>query len=451
MLTALVVLGAAAAVSPPPKTADDLVARVDAIAGEAIAGGRAGLSIAVVHHGETLLAKGYGLANVELAVPAAADTVYHVASITKHLTAGLVLRLLDGKRLSLDDPVTKYVELPPAWAEVRIRHLLNHTSGSVSYTGLPSWGPQERLDVTPGEILGLVRDAPFHFRPGEAWRYDNTGFYLLGLVVEKVTGQAYGDAMRTLVFEPLGMRDTRYCSFRPIVARRATGYEVDHGALVNADLMSWAAPFSAGSICSTVLDLVRYERALEEHRLFGDALLQEMRRPTALPDGVSIDYGLGTRLGNLEGHRVLGHTGGGGGFNTILERFPEDDLTVVVLANTDGGRMPPSIVASRIARLVLGLPDDVAEDRPVPADELAADVGTFTSEEGTVTTVVADGRLAFRPAGASGPPTPMPYRGNGTFTLAPDLIVRMVRVGGRAAWGLRYSGGLFLDASRRVR
>jgi CubicO group peptidase (beta-lactamase class C family) len=310
----------------------DLAAQIDQLMNEAVRSGpAAGASIAVVKDGETIIAKGYGFANIELESPASANTVYHIDSITKHLTAAAILQLVEQKKLSLDDAVGAYIpRLPASWRNVRIRHLLSHTSGSESYTSLPSWGPQERLAMTHDEILALIRDAPFHFEPGTSWRYNNSGFYLLGMVIEKVTGLSYAEAMQQRIFEPLGMNTTRYCGFRTLVKQRASGYEVDHGNVVNAEPMSWDAPFAGGGLCSTALDLVRFERAIEDHRLFSDPMLKMMRTPTMLSDGISVDYGFGTRLGNLGGHRVIGHTGNGGGFRNILERFPDDDLTIVV-------------------------------------------------------------------------------------------------------------------------
>jgi len=435
------------------KSTHGVAAQIDRMMNEAIRGGpAAGATIAVVKGGQTIIAKGYGYANVELEAAASADTVYHIDSITKHLTAAAILQLAEQKKLSLDDSVTAYVpQLPPSWKNVRIRHLLNHTSGSESYTSLPDWGPQERLDMSHDAILALVRDAPFHFEPGASWRYNNTGFYLLGMVIEKVTGRPYAEAMRQRIFEPLGMDATRSCGFRGVVKQRASGYEVDHGKLVNAEPMSWDAPFAGGGLCSTVLDLVRFERALEDHRIFGDSMLTMMRTPTMLSDGIAVDYGFGTRLGNLGGHRIVGHTGNGGGFRNVFERFPDDDLTIVVLTNADGGAVRPAIIATRIARLVLGIPEEPMRDLPLSAADAAPFLGTFESDEGTVTTFPRDGGIGFRPAGADIPLIPLHYQGGKTFAISPDERLRMTTKDGKAEIGALYVGGLFMDASRRVK
>jgi CubicO group peptidase (beta-lactamase class C family) len=430
----------------------DVAAQIDRMMNEAVRSGpSAGASITVVKGGQTIIAKGYGFANVELEVPASANTVFHIDSITKHLTAAAVLQLADQKKLSLDDLVTAYIpRLPASWKNVRIRHLLNHTSGSQSYTSLPSWGPQERLEMSHDAIVDLVRDAPFHFEPDASWRYNNTGFYLLGMVIEKVTGQPYAEAMRQRVFEPLGMNDTRYCGFRGVMKQRASGYEVDHGKLVNAEPMTWDAPFAGGGICSTVLDLVIFERALEGRRLFADPMLKMMRTPSVLSDGISVDYGFGTRLGSLSGHRVVGHTGSGGGFKNILERFPDDDLTIVVLTNADGGAIRPAVIATRIARLILDIPEQPMRDLPLSATDAAPFLGTFESDEGTVTTLPREGGIGFHP-GTDGPLIPLHYQGGTTFAIGPDEMVRMIMKDGKAELGAYYVGGLFTDASRRVR
>lgn len=426
-----------------------LAAQIDHIANEAVRNGpTAGLSIAVVRHGRVIVANGYGLSNVELGVPARANTVYHADSITKHLTAGAILCLVGRKQLSLDDPITKYVKLPAAWTRVSIRELLDHTSGSASYTSLPSWGPQERLDVSQDEVLALVRDEPFAFEPGTAWRYNNTGFYLLGMVIEKVTGKSYGEAMRELVFAPLQMTSTEYCGYRPVIRHRAAGYEVEHGKLVNAAPTSWSAPFAVGAICSTVRDLARYERGLERHRLFNAALLSEMRMPTQVA-GAGLDYGLGTRLGHLGRHAVAGHTGNGGGFRNILESFPDDDLIIVVLSNTENSSISASMVATRIARLILDVPDASA-DLPVAPADLNAWTGHYVTDDGNIETIpIGDNHLGFRPA-PDGPLIPMRYDGNGTFTVAPEVTVHFHGGSGETVWAQSYTGGLFTDASRRA-
>src|SRR6185295_4905122 len=159
---------------------------------------------------------------------------------------------------------------------------------------------------------------------------DNSAFYLAGMVVESVTKQEYGEYVREHIFKPLGMNSSSLCDARMVTPHLASGYEVDQGKFVHAAMMSWKLPFAAGAVCATAEDLLKWQAGLDAGRVLAASSLKLMRAPTTLSDGAKIDYGLGTRLGSLEGHRVFGHTGGGGGFNSLLESFPDDHLTIVI-------------------------------------------------------------------------------------------------------------------------
>jgi CubicO group peptidase (beta-lactamase class C family) len=438
------------AAAPCGRADDDaLVAAVDAIAADALQRPVAGLSVAVGRGGAVLMAKGYGFANVELEAPARADTVYHVDSITKFLTAAAILKLAEEGRLDLEDDVGRWVPgFSTAQRPIRIRHLLSHTSGLPSYTSLPGFAEKERLDLSHEEVLAPVRLAPAHFAPGEGWRYCNTGFYLLGMVIEKVTGQGYADHMKKQLFEPLGMADSSYGDTRPLIRNRASGYEVEQGRLVNAALMSWGPPFSGGGIVSTALDLLKWTDGLAHGRVLKAASVERMWSPSRLTDGSPIDYGLGTRLGTLSGHRMVGHTGNGGGFRNVLLFFPEDDLTVAVLTNTDvGGALG---VAARVARAVLRLSAEPRPERPLPAGAGLTYSGTYDSDEGRVTLFERDGALQFREKDEDVTGIPLAYLGDGTFQLPGGPEGRFVMKNGRVRANTLYTDGLFMDAMMRV-
>jgi len=435
-----------------PATAG-LAERVDAIAQTALARPLAGISIAVAREGRVVFARGYGLANVEHAVPVTPETVFHVASISKNILAGVILQLADQGRLRLDEDVTKYVpEAPTQGHRVTVRQLLNHTSGIYSFTSLPEAEENERRQLTHEQVVALIRDRPFDFEPGTAWRYDNSAFYLAGMVVERVTGQDYGAYVRAHVFEPIGMDTARLCDAGMLVPRLASGYQVARGKLLPAALMDWKLPFAAGSICATATDLLKWQTALDERRVLTAPSLAAMRSPTTLSDGTTIDYGLGTRLGSLEGHRVLGHTGGGGGFCGVLESFPEDRLTIAVLANRGDGATPAIEIATAVARVILGLPATrPVRDLPVPREELDAIAGsTYDSDEGGVALWEAGGRLHYRLVGR---PIEGELTRQGPWAYAAEAgsDIRFKARGGRAEWSLIYSGGLLMDVKRRVR
>jgi len=423
--------------------------RVDAVAKQLLSRHTAGVSVAVARDGRVILARGYGMANVAHSVAVTPDTVFHIASISKNILAAVVLQLVDEGKLRLDDDVTKYVpEAPTLGHHVTVRQLLNHTSGIYSFTSLPDAANNERLELTHEQVLGLIKDKPFDFEPGTRWRYDNSAFYLAGMVVERVTKQEYGAYVREHVFKPLGMSSASLCYARMVVPHLASGYEVDGGALVNAAFMTWKLPFAGGAVCATATDLAKWQAALDSGRVLTPSSLALMRTPTTLADGTKIDYGLGTRLGSLDGHRVLGHTGSGGGFRSVLASFPDDHLTVVVLINTDDGSPPPAAMAAEIAWAALGLKKNALVDLPVPGAELAALSGKYDSDDGIVEIFGRDGKLHFR----------IPERkiegvvrrqAENVYAISENVEVHFV-MSGQREWSMVYHGGLFLDAKYRV-
>ena len=452
-LTAVtIIVVACCAIATAQTLPADLGQRVEALADKTLSRPVAGISIAIARDGQVVFARGYGMANLDHSVAVTPETVFHIASISKNILTGVVLQLVDEGKLNLDDDVTKYVpEAPTHGQKVTVRQLLNHTSGIYSFTSLPEAEANERLDLTHEQVLALFKDKPFDFEPGTAWRYDNSGFYLAGMIVERITKQEYGAYVREHIFRPLGMKSAQMCDARMVVPHLASGYDRDHGALVNAAFITWKLPFAAGAICATATDVAKWQTALDAGRVLSASSLRLMRTPTRLADGTLIDYGLGTRLGTLEGHRVLGHTGGGGGFAAALTSFPDDHLTVVVVVNTGNGANLPLSLAAAIARLMLGLPEKNLRDLPVPQQELATMApGTFISDEGTVENFARDGKLFFRdqPSRAEGP---LLRQSENVYAVNENTEVHFVIRDGRAAWGIVYTGGLMMDAVRRVR
>ena len=355
-----------------------IVATIDDIANAALQQGPiAGMSIAVVRGNQTLLLKGYGNSNVELTTATTPDTVYHIDSITKNMTSAAVVQLVEQHKLTLDDLAEKYVpEIHAIAPAATVRSLMNHTSGIPDYTDL---GPKseniEAVKFTHRQFLATIQDERSLFPPAQLWRYSNSGFYLLGMIIEKVSGEMYGDYMLNHIFRPLGMDSTRYCDARSVVKNRAAGYVRSTGQLANAEPMTWETPFAGGGICSTAADLITWQRALNHGLVVSGAGLAVMRAATMLSDGTMIDYGLGTRRGDLQGHLIFGHTGNGGGFNNVLEYYPDDDLTIVVLANSDTSISSLSI-AGRIARAVLAIPPMPVAEHPLSE----ADIVGFSGE-----------------------------------------------------------------------
>jgi D-alanyl-D-alanine carboxypeptidase len=268
--------------------------------------------------------------------------------------------------------------------------------------------------------------------------------------VERVTKQEYGAYVREHVFKPLGMSSASLCDARTVVPHLASGYEVDGDALVNAAFVSWKLPFAAGAVCATATDLAKWQAALDAGRVLTPSSLALMRTPTTLADGTKIDYGLGTRLGSLGGHRVLGHTGSGGGFRNVFESFPGDHLTIVILTNMGDAASPsPVATAAEIARAALGLKKNELRDLPVPDAELTALSGKYDSDEGPVEIFARDGKLHFRIPGTQIEGV-LRRQAENVYAINDNTEAHFLGSGGRATWSMVYVGGLLMDAKYRV-
>jgi CubicO group peptidase (beta-lactamase class C family) len=441
---ALGLLGQAPALEPKP----DVHLVINVLAKRALERPIAGLSIALARSGVVFESRGFGLADVDRQTPVGPRTIFHVDSVSKNIAAAVVLRLVEQGRLSLEDDITKYVpDAPTGGRHVTIRQLLTHTSGLFSFTSVPAAEANESRDLSHAQVLDLIRDRPADFAPGASWRYSNTGFYLAGMAVERVTGMSYAAYLREQVFAPLGMTSSSLCTAKDEVPGLARGYDVRAGALVPAPPASWTLPFAAGGVCSTAEDLLRWQQALDAGRFISAERVAEMRTATALADGTRIDYGLGTRLGSLQGHLVAGHTGSGNGFSAVLETFPADHLSIAVLSNTSSATA--ATIAAAIARAAFELAPIPMNGSDVPADEAAALTGRYDSDEGALDGYACGRQLCFRPPGA---PQGQPLVRLAPFVYAvdADTEVRFPRPPSPVEWGIAYTGGLFADAKRRI-
>jgi CubicO group peptidase (beta-lactamase class C family) len=291
-----------------------------------------GLSIAVLRGDSLLLARGYGEADVEHHVPAADSTIYQSGSVGKQFTAALVVRLAADGRLRLDDPIATWLpEGPPSWRRITVRHLLTHTSGIPDYADSTL---DYRRDYSEDELVRLAAGLSPLFQPGARWSYSNTGYLLLGVIIHRLTGTFYGDLLRSQVFEPLGMRTARVISESDIVPNRADGYRRVKGRLQHQE---WVAPAlnttADGSLYLTVLDLARWAVGLNHRRYPGADGLRQSWTPVRLDGGGTYPYGFGWSLDQQRGYPRIGHTGSWQGFKASIQRYPEQDLTVIALAN----------------------------------------------------------------------------------------------------------------------
>ena len=306
-----------------------------------------GLSLAVMQDGRIVLERGYGFANVEHQVPATPATVYQSGSVGKQFTAaGIMLLVQDGK-LRLEDPVTRFFpEAGEAWQAVTIGHLLSHTSGAGDYPDDFDY----RHDYTEPEMRRLIFSRPFAFRPGEGWAYSNMGYVLLGIIIRQVTGEFYGDFLQKRIFRPLGMTTTLILTESDIVPNRAEGCQLVEGQLKHQEWVSPVVNTTAdGALYFTVRDLARWDSALYHTGLLSRGSLARMWTPVTLKDGTTRPYGFGWRVGRPNGHAVMMHGGSWQGFKAYIVRYPDDRLTVVVLANL--AQAQPWTIAQGIAAL----------------------------------------------------------------------------------------------------
>jgi CubicO group peptidase (beta-lactamase class C family) len=373
----LLLPAAAGAQTPAPATPPD-VAAVDAAVRKTMQSRQVpGVSLAVVKDGKVVLAKGYGVSDVEKSIAATEHTVYQLASVTKPFTAMAVLMLAEDGKLSLDARITDILPgLPAAWAPVTVRHLLSHTSGIKSYTDVfgEQKVPDSRVFTSEG-ILALVKDAPLQFTPGEKYAYCNTGYYLLGMIIEKVSGKPYAGVLAERIFTPLGMTSTGlddYTDTRPV---RAKGYSTRSGATTPAEHTHPSQPFSAGALVSTVVELAKWDIALTSRKLLKPASYDAMWTPMRLNDGKSSTYAFGWQVEPFRTRPRQAHGGGISGFSTFLARYPEDKVTVIVLTNQGGGAagaIANNVGAIYIPALRENAPKPIADPNPTVTAHLKA-------------------------------------------------------------------------------
>ena len=318
-----------------------------------------GLALAVIRDGRVVKSQGYGLADIELNVPVTADTVFQLGSIGKQFTAAAILMLAEDGKLSLDDKITHYFPAAaPKWNAITIRHFLNHTSGLADYTDdkyiAPGGLTPLHQELTDEETLRRFTTLPFDFRPGEKWSYCNTGYAILGFLIQKVSGQSYGDFLEARVFKPLGMGATRVISESDIIPNRAAGYILEKNEIKN---QRWVSPhwntLADGALYSTAADMTKWDAAITNGALLKPASYAQMWTPAPLNDGKTYPYGFAWDLIEINCHRLQEHGGAWQGFTAHYARYPDDHLSVIVLTNLESGPSNPEKIAHGVATLYI--------------------------------------------------------------------------------------------------
>lgn len=338
---------------------DELTQAFDAIIHETYKPNDPGAAVIIVKSGEVIYRNGVGMANLELGVPIEPDMVFRVGSVTKQFTAVAILMLMEQDRLTLDDPITRFLpDYPTQGHTITIRHLLTHTAGIKSYTDMPEWQALLGRDLSPQELIDLFKNQPMQFMPGEQWAYTNSGYVLLGAIIEDLSGHAFEQFLQTHIFDPLGMKHTCYDHHDKIIPRRASGYAAFEGSFVNAPYLSMTHPYAAGALVSSVDDLAKWDAALYTAQLLKQSTLQQAFVPHRLLNGTSTNYGFGWTIGSHEGHRVVEHNGGINGFRCSAIRLPDDRAFVAVLSNLES--IDPDLLSFKLAATVIGKPEHVS-------------------------------------------------------------------------------------------
>lgn len=324
-----------------------------------------GVAVAVLRNGRISLLKTYGFANLEHQVPVKPETIFQSGSIGKQFTATAIMILVQDGKLSLDDKLSKYFPgVPSSWNDITIRHLLAHTSGLGDY-------PPEidlRRDYTEEQLLEHFKKASLAFRPGEKWDYSNVGYVTLGILIRKITGKFYGDFLRERIFQPLGMTTARVISEADIIPNRAAGYRLVAGELKNQEWVSPSTNSTAdGSLYLSILDLAKWDASLYTDQPLRQTTLAQIWQPVALNSGLRKGYGFGWFTDRFHNQRVVFHGGFWQGFKSCIMRFPDDKLTIIVLANSSNTRefkLARGLAAIFFPQFKIPVPLSIADREP---------------------------------------------------------------------------------------
>ncbi|HXU19221.1 MAG TPA: serine hydrolase [Verrucomicrobiae bacterium] len=360
-------------------------------------------SVLVAQHGKILFAKGYGMANIKDRIPNASDTEFRVGSVTKEFTATAILKLQSEGKLNVQDPVCKYVpNCPVDWHPIKIFHLLTHTSGIPDFTNFPNYLKIDTKPITPAQLLADFKDKPLDFKPGAKFRYSNSGYEVLGYIIERVSGETYQRFLQQNIFGPLEMKESGYDSSHPTAKNHAIGYVYAQTSFKPADYVDMTVPYSAGALYSTVQDLYTWDRALQAGKLLPKPLLDQMFAPQVSTGGTADShYGFGWFISTAYGHKEYSHEGGIQGFTCLNSWFPEQDAYVIVLDNMQSAAI--GTIARQLAAILFGQKYELPKAREaitLPPQELQKFAGQYQINPHLMLTItLADGQLNLQSSG----------------------------------------------------
>jgi D-alanyl-D-alanine carboxypeptidase len=397
MLGAILLATAFVAPAAFAQTDAKLTQAIDAALTPYIKAGEPGVTVIVTKDGKPIFRKGYGMANIEHGIPLQPEMTLRLGSITKQFTAVAILQLADQGKLAVEDDIRKYLpDYPTKDHTVTIEHLLTHTSGIKSYTSMKGFGAGLRADKTVQEMIDFFKNEPFDFEPGERYAYNNSGYFLLGAIIEKVSGMTYADYVSKHIFEPLGMKNSGYDDPGRIQRGRAEGYTRDKQRQVrNANYMSMTQPYAAGSLYSSVDDLAIWDAAITDGKLLKPETWKRAFTPYQPKKGEPPGYAYGWSVREIQGRPAIEHGGAINGFNTYAVRLPADKIYVAVLGNEDAIEVSRSHLGERVAAIAVGKPYPQRKAIALNEKVLESYVGVYRVDDKATRTITREGNQLY--------------------------------------------------------
>lgn len=376
-----------------------LTAAFDKLLSEQFKSNETGAAALVSKNGKIVYKKAFGLANVELNVPMQSDNVFRIGSITKQITAVAILQLMEQGKLNLQDEITKFIpDYPTQGTKITIEHLLTHTSGIRNFSTIRDTVQFGRLDQSPKQMINHFKNQPMRFAPGTRWEYSNSGYFLLGYIIEQITGMSYAQYIEEKFFKPLGMNNSLYANDIRIVKNRAAGYAKPDKVLENASFVSLTQPYAAGSVQSSVEDLFKWQQAVQSYKLIKKETLDKAWSRYILTDGNPTSYGYGWRQGYIQGSASLWHGGLIQGYMTMAMYLPEQDVFVTVLTNCECNS--PVDITAKLAALAIGKPYE-ASAITLDKNILQGYAGVYENKEGQLRIITLSGDQLYAQTGRS--------------------------------------------------
>lgn len=442
-IAALVLLHAPASsaeTAPAAAVADQaLAARIDAAIAPYFKPDAPGAAVIVTRDGQTVFRKAYGMADVARHVPMTPEMSLRVGSITKQFTSTAIMMLADEGKLSVADDITNYLPgYPTHGKKITIEHLLTHTSGIASYTGKREFHTNMTRDMSVAQMIDFFKNDPLDFEPGSQWKYNNSGYFLLGAIIEKVSGMPYAKFVEQRIFVPLGMEHTAYEGYDRAPVLRAAGHTGAAGHYTPSAPLSMTQPYAAGALVSTIDDLARWDQAVWSGKLLKAPSWQQAFRPATLVGGAPTAYGYGWMLEKLRGEPTVGHGGSINGYRAYAFHVPAQNVYVAVLTNADSGVVPAEVVANKAAAIAIGKPFREFTAIELAPEAIGAFAGVYKIDDKANRTFRAEnGRLVMERSGR-GSVVVQPFSATGFFVPNTLDYLEFGRDAGGAVTGLTY-------------